>query len=110
MCNNDINLESEKRFSELASFIRDQTRSYDSVITRETLIEDDLGVTGEEASELIHNFSKKYGVDVTKFEFRKYFNEEPSVFLPSRKVVPFTVGFLEKAILRGCLSEEVINS
>jgi len=97
-------------FSELASYIRGRTRAYDSVVTRETLIEDDLGVTGEEASELIHNFARKYGVDITKFDFRKYFNEEPSVFLSPQKVAPFKVAFLEKAILMGRLDEEVINS
>jgi acyl carrier protein len=107
---NNVNIESENRFSELISFIREQTRTYDSVITGETLIEDDLGVTGEDAAELIHNFSVKFGVDITKFVFKKYFNEEPSAFLSPHDIVPFKVGFLEKAILKGRLDEEVINS
>jgi len=110
MANNNIGSESENRFLELTSFVREQVREFKMPITRETLIEDDLGVTGDEASELIHNFSVRYSVDISKFDFKKYFNDEPSVFLSPRKIAPFRVGFLEKAILAGRLDEEVINS
>lgn len=97
-------------FTELASFLRDQIREYKIPITRETLLEDDLGVTGEDGDELIMNFSKKYNVDIAGFDFRKYFYDEPGIFnLENRVVKPFTVGHLEKAIMAGRLDEEVIN-
>jgi hypothetical protein len=108
--NIDNSLDSQKRFVQIVSFIKEQTRAYNSIITRETLIEDDLGVTGEEASDLIQNFAKKYKIDITEFNFEKYFNDEPSVFTVGKKISPFTVGYLEKAVIAGRLDEEVINS
>lgn len=102
--------ESEARFAELVSFIRDKSGEHNMPITRQTLIEEDLGVTGEDAYELIVELSKKYQIDVTGFHFTKYFNDEPLIFLSDRKVASFTVGYLEKAIIAGRLDEEVINS
>jgi len=98
-------------FNELVLFIRDQIREYKMPITRDTLIEDDLGVTGDEANELLINFSRKYNVNISNFNFSKYFYDEPGVFnIQNRKIEPFTVGHLEKAIMVGCLDEKVINS
>ncbi len=108
------NIEAENRFAELVSFIRDAIGEHDMLITRETLIEGDLGVSGLDAEELIIEFSKKYKVDVSNFRLRNYFYDEPSILdvigITTRKVQPFTVGNLEKAIIAGRLDEEVINS
>lgn len=104
------NLVTENKFSELVALIRDKSGEHEMPITRETLIEDDLGVTGEDAYELIVELSKKYQIDITAFDFAKYFNDEPYIFLSDRKVAPFTVGHLEKAILAGRLNDEIINS
>ena len=80
-------------------------------ITRDTLIEDGLGITGDEAEDLIIAFSKKYNVDIGSFNFAKYFYDEPGIFnIQNRVIEPFTVGHLEKAITAGRLDEEVINS
>jgi acyl carrier protein len=100
----------EYSFEELLSFVRDQSGAQDVALSRQTLIEDDLGVTGEDAYELIVDIGKKYQVDLSDFDFRKYFNDEPNIFSMDRKVAPFTVGHLEKAILAGRLNEEVIHS
>lgn len=105
------NIEIENRFAELVVFVRQQVREYDMPITRETLIEDGLGVTGEDAEELIINLAKRYNIDIANFEFAKYFYDEPSIFnLQSGKVKPFTIEHLEKAIIAGRLDEEIINS
>lgn len=106
----DLHRVTEKRFTELVSFIRDAIGEYEMPIKRETLIEADLGVSGDEADRLVIAISKKYGFSVENFSFAKYFNNEPSFFDISRKVHPFTVGHLEKAIIAGRLDEEVINS
>ncbi len=104
------NVKTETQFAELVSFISDKSGKHDIPITRQTLIEDDLGITGEDAYDLIKELSKKYQINISGFNFAKYFNEEPLMFLPDRKVIPFTVAHLEKAIIAGRLDEEVINS
>lgn len=98
------------KFTELVSFIRDIIGEYEMIITRETAIESDLGVSGDEAGRLVVTLSKKYGFSIENFRFSRYFNDEPSFFCNSRNVQPFTVGHIEKAILAGRLDEEVINS
>lgn len=108
------NIEIENRFAELVSFIRDTIGEHEMPITRETLIEGDLGVSGLDAEELIMELSKKYQVDVSNFRFTNYFYDEPGLLdiigISGRKKKPFTVGHLEKAVIAGRLDEEVINS
>jgi hypothetical protein len=107
----DNSLETENLFTELVAFIRKQIGEYDMPIERDTLIEDDLGVTGDEAYELLAAFSIRYNVDISGLNFEKYFYDEPGIFnLQNRKVEPFAVGYLEKAMLTGRLDEEVIGS
>ena len=105
------NIESENRFAELVAFIRSKAGEHEMPITKETLIEDNLGITGGDAEDLIMDFSKKYNVDISNFNFTKYFYDEPGIFnFQNRIIEPFTVGHLEKAIIAGRLDEEVINS
>ena len=96
-------------FTELVSFIRKQSGEDKMPITRETSIEDDLGITGDDAYDLIIAFGKKYNIDVSGFIFTKYFNDEPSMFDTTRKVEPFTIGHLEKAMIARRLDEEIMN-
>ena len=101
----------EDMFQQLIAFIRSEIREDGHPITRNTLLEDDLGVTGDEAGELIANFSKRFNVNIDKFIFDSYFYDEPGVFnLPNRKIKPFRISHLEKAIIAGKLDDEVINS
>jgi hypothetical protein len=55
---NEKNVLPENLFDELVEFIKVQTRAFDIDIMRDTLIEDDLGVTGDDASDLLENLSK----------------------------------------------------
>jgi acyl carrier protein len=101
----------DSQFADLIFYIRQQIGEYNMPITRATLIEDDLGVTGDEAEDLIVDFAGHYNVNVDCFVFKNYFYEEPSVFsFPNRTVKPFTIRHLEKAIIAGRLDERVINS
>jgi hypothetical protein len=100
----------ENRFNELISFIRDKSGEHKMIITRDTLLENDLGITGDDAAELIEDLSERFQFDTSGFNFKKYFNDEPFVFLSTRRVEPFTIGHLEKAILFGRLDEDVISS
>lgn len=107
----DVNTMTEEQFADLVNFLKQQTGSYDVPITRETLLEDDLGVTGDDAEDLIIAFGKRYGIDVNNFIFTRYFYDEPEVLnYQDRVVVPFSVGHLEKAINAGRLDEDVIYS
>lgn len=95
---------------DLILFIRKEINDYKLPITGESLLENDLGITGEDASELIVAFSKKYKVNIDNFIFSKYFNEEPNAFTaPSSDISPLTVSDLEKAIRAGSLDESTIH-
>ena len=95
----------------LILFIRKEIGEYKLLITADSLLEDDLGITGEDASELIIAFSKTYKVNIDNFIFSKYFYEEPNAFISqSSDISPLTVNDLKKAIIAGRLDEEVINS
>jgi acyl carrier protein len=99
-------------FNDLVTFIRDMTADYDTPITLETLVENDLGVSGLGAENFIVAFGEQYNVDISHFKFSKYFYSEPHIFsfLSRKKTTPFKVAFLVKAIVAGRLDEQVINS
>ncbi|MNE20819.1 hypothetical protein D3C80_1139600 [compost metagenome] len=85
-------------FEKFISFIRNEIGEFNLEISENTLIEDNLGVTGAEAEELIYNFSKQYEVDISTFNPKLYFYPEPSLFSKHTKILPLTVGDLFKAI------------
>jgi len=60
--------------------------------------------------ELLDAFTRKFNVEIGNFDFNKYFNDEPFGLTFARKLSPFTIGHLEKAMIAGKLDEEVINS
>ena len=109
----------DETFDKLKDFVIKQSAVDDEEITRETQIEDHLGVTGDDAVEFLIAYGKVFNVDVTKFMAADYFAGEGGIKMPSfiqrlfgikrsRKIL--TVGHLEKGIYGGRLDEEVINS
>lgn len=100
---------SEELFKALVSFIRDEIGEYKINITKETLIENDLGVTGDEAIELIQKFSKIFDVNINEFNYKKYFYPEPGLFNTVHLISPLRVRDLEKAVIAGKLDETVIG-
>ncbi|CAG5003333.1 hypothetical protein DYBT9275_03129 [Dyadobacter sp. CECT 9275] len=42
-------------------------------------LEIDLGITGDDASDLIAAFAERFKVDISKFKFHEYFHSEPSL-------------------------------
>ena len=97
------NLNAEISFEDLISFIREEIGEYNMGINRETLIEDDLGVTGDEAIELIQNFSKKFNLDIKDFVYSKYFYPEPSIFSVNKSIHPITLENLYTILKTGKL-------
>jgi acyl carrier protein len=43
-------------------------------------LEIDLGISGDDASDLIVAFAERFKVDISKFKFHEYFHSEPSLF------------------------------
>jgi acyl carrier protein len=109
-----------KIFDKLRNFVIKESAVDDEEITLDTKIEDDLGVTGDDAVDFMIAYSETFNVDVTKFMAKDYFGSERNVLLSElgkcitgnreRTGKTLTVGHLEKGILAGRLDEEVINS
>lgn len=59
-----------------------------------TLIEDDLGISGDDASEMMDKFSKKYSVDLSGFTFSKYFSPEGNNSLFPLNLIVLTLLFV----------------
>lgn len=76
-------------------------------------LQGDLKIWGDDAFEFIEAFSKEFNVDLSQFEFDKYFKAEGDWVLPSivgfllgnrkQAYVPITLGDLEQAVIRGKL-------
>lgn len=101
------NLESEK-LNELIRFIREEVGEFKLNISRDTSIEDDLGVTGDEAIELLQKLSRKFNFDLNNFKFSEYFYPEPPI-KAGYVVKSLTVGNIERAIELGRLDEHTIS-
>ncbi|MBC7688235.1 MAG: DUF1493 family protein [Aquabacterium sp.] len=111
---------SEEIFDKLKTFVIKQAAVEDEEVTRNAGIEEDLGIYGDDAVDLLIAYGKTFNVDVTKFMAADYFSNEGDPILPAiirfltnkkkRKTKVLTVGHLEKGILAGRLDEEVINS
>lgn len=93
-------MEKSITFEDFITFIREQVGLGDAPINASSLIEDDLGVTGYDAKDLINEYSNKYKVDISGFDFDKYFYSEPSWFSwKSKKKSPITVGDLYDGLI-----------
>ena len=98
---------------EVTSLIEKQMGRYKKPIVRETCLEKDLGISGDDAVELLLDYSKKFDVDVSKFDIRKYFTPEGDTllgFLSGKKgKKELTVGDLEKGVMAKQLNEDIIT-
>ena len=100
-------------FNDLKAFVLEESTVDDVEINRETEIENDLGVYGDDADDFLIKFGKKFNVDISQFPAGDYFSDEGDIILPAlirfftntkkRERKSFTVGHLEKAIISGKL-------
>lgn len=96
----------DKQNEELISFISKRSGLDENQIYYHSIIEDDLGVTGDDSEGLIIEFSKIFKVDIKKFSFNKYFYPEPMLFYTDDSPkIPLNVGHLAKAITSGRLDD-----
>ena len=112
MCN-------EKTLEKIKSMIVYKCGINKDKILIDSKIEDDLGLTGDDAVEFILTFSKEFNVDISNFVISDYFSREgfdfisPIVnFFSKKETVQkknLTVGDLIKITEIGRLDEETIN-
>lgn len=110
---------SDEIFERIKSLVVKQMGRYRKPLTRETCLEKDLGMTGDDAFEFIRDFSKQFDVDISKFEMRKYFMPEADSVLPmiirlftdkkNPKEAELKLGDLEKAAIAGRLDDNIIS-
>lgn len=92
---------------------------YRSPILRETCLEKDLGMTGDDAVEFLLEYSKKFDVNISGLDIRKYFTPEGDTILPAiirfftKKKNPkeseLTIGDLEQGVLLKRLDDQAIG-
>ena len=90
-------------------FIEQEGRAFYKDISRETRLQEDLKIYGDDAVEFILSFAKEFNVDVSAFHVDEYFSPEGLDIFSSfiellgisshekRKVL--TVGDLEEAVI-----------
>ncbi|PXV59328.1 uncharacterized protein DUF1493 [Dysgonomonas alginatilytica] len=83
--------------------------SYDQKIYDNTSIVRDLNIESEHAKAFIEAFSEKFDVDISTFNFLNYFPLENDLSHKNYKHTELTIADLERAILVGELSDDVVN-
>lgn len=105
---------------EIANLVVDKMGKYRKPLTRQTSLEKDLGMSGDDAVEFLLEFSKKFNVDIGNFKFKECFSPEGDFILPailrfltgkkSEKHAELTLGDLERAVLAGRLDDNTIRN
>ena len=72
------NIDPDELFVDIQNFISDYTGVHKKRITKDTNLQRDLGLHGDEAGDFIEEFSKRYNVDLNGFIFDKHFDTEGS--------------------------------
>lgn len=108
------------KYTELKQLLLDRTYKKYSInnLAYKLGIEKDLGFDGDDAAELIFDYSEKFGVDISKFNYKLYFTPEDSLTYIIFKLFPklnskrkeLTIGDLMAGIIIGELNDDVINA
>jgi hypothetical protein len=99
-------------YSKLFNFISERFL-YKENITDFTRLEDDVSLYGDEAAEFLYEYSINFDVDISDFDYDKYFTSEKSIYSEKKTGLSkesITVKDLKKGILTGYLNEETINA
>ncbi len=106
----------ETILEKLKIFITKNDWGFAKRLDENTSVEDDMGITGMDAVDFINDYAKEFNVDISEFDFTKYFyaeggidlinpilslfNKENRVNLKPHKL---TLGHLSTAVLNGKL-------
>ncbi|MFK8102492.1 MAG: DUF1493 family protein [Saprospiraceae bacterium] len=63
-------------FDEILDFVYQERGKYKGELTRNTELEHDLGITGDDAHEFMEAFFKKFQIKEKAFDLNKYFEPE----------------------------------
>jgi hypothetical protein len=63
-------------FDRVADFVARELGVRRERIRPETLVEDELGCTGDDAGDLMEAFAREFGVDLAGFQFDRHFGPE----------------------------------
>lgn len=104
-------------WNELISFINKiWPFNHNIELKQSTTLNKDLGIYGDDADEVIYEFSKKFNVNIENINLSKYFEPEGSTFFINifskkkpLKEKELTLGDLEKAIRIGKLEDNNIK-
>jgi acyl carrier protein len=102
----------QEYLEEIKSFLKENGWENCEDINSFTCIEEDLGISGQDAYDLIADFSKKFAVNIDDFVFLKYFTPDGldlfnfnfiiSLFFKNtvyiKKTKELTIGDLQKVI------------
>jgi acyl carrier protein len=105
---------------ELRDFLIRRLGVEEEEIMPQARIEEDLGVWGDDAVDLIIEFGKRFKVNVSNFMAADYFSPDGDRILPAifrmltgkkqKKHKALTIYHLDRAINEGRLDEDVINA
>lgn len=96
-------------FYKIKEFVIEKNLIDADEISEETEIENDLGITGDDAAEFLEEFSRKFKVDTSEFDFEGHFMTEGinllSIFSSKEKVKrkKLTLRDLQQAVEKGKL-------
>lgn len=101
-------------FERLKDFVSEQAFIDKGDLSRESRIQEDLGITGDDSDEFLLAYGEKFKVDLSEFDIAKYFKPEGDTILPALirfftgkkppEYLPLTLGDLENGIKRGKLT------
>lgn len=105
--------------NDVISFIENAYGSFE-LISESSKLEEDLGITGDEACDFLIKYGKAFKVDISNFSVDGYFKPEGYSFLDTiledmklkKKYIKkdFTVGDLIKGIQAGKLDNDILNT
>lgn len=102
----------EEIFEKIKQFAAKQASISNKNLNRQTRVEQDLGVTGDDAIEFIIAFGKEFNVDISRFKFENHFRPEGidvigiiGTLFGKKKITKrhLTLGNLEEAVIVGIL-------
>ena len=98
-------------FDKIKEFVVKERGRYRKPLSRNTTLEKDLKICGDDSDEFIEAFGKEFQVDISEFDLAKYFASEGSFALMKLTLFgidtgnpPITLGDLEKAVHSGKLT------
>lgn len=107
-------------FKKVKIFTAKEAAVMEKEVTPDADLENDLGISGDDATEFLMAFGKEFEVDISNFMAANYFSPEGDSILPAiirmftgkkhPKQKSLTIKDLVKAVQAGRLDEEVINS